>query len=71
MMKSVNLTEEVLIAMRPTVSNAAAAMFDSGASVEATQSTQSVTKERTSFDVQKDIIHYTEINEYLVSFLAQ
>lgn len=69
LMKSVNLTEEALIGMRPNVSASTEALFESaGVADEAAQRAQ---KSQSAIFTQKDIIHYKEINEYLVQFLAK
>lgn len=79
MMKSVNLTEDALQAMRPArgsmAGKEAQQMFEAG-STEADRAPSNaappqVASAKTSFDVQKDIIHYTEIHEQLLYYLAQ
>lgn len=65
LMKSVNLTEDGLNAMRPAATCTAKLIFDTADNVEA----ESVNKKLTnvnSFETQKDVIHYVEINEYLI-----
>ena len=69
LMKQVNLTEEGLNAMRPSTTGSVKQLFASGDAV-AEKNNQRLNK-IDAFEVQKDIIHYVEINEYLIQFLSQ
>jgi hypothetical protein len=63
-MKQVNLTEEGLNSMRPSTTGSVKQLFESGDAV-AEKNNQRLNK-IDAFEVQKDIIHYVEINEYLI-----
>lgn len=71
LMKQVNFTEEQLNAIRPAQSSISKNMFESAGNADAEAEMATKKAGGNSFDTQKDIIHYLEINEYLIQFLSQ
>ncbi len=54
--------------MRPSTTASAKQLFEAG-DAAASSGNKTVNKEN-AFEVQKDIIHYVEMNEYLTQFLS-
>ena len=69
LMKQVNLTEDALNSMRPSTTASVKQLFGQGDAV-AEKNNQRLNKIDT-IEIQKDIIHYVEINEFLIQFLSQ
>ena len=62
-MKSIGMTDEGVNAMRPNQTSTAKSMFDAAGTVDSKESLNK--RLASSYDTQKDIVHYLEINEYL------
>jgi len=67
-MKSINMTEDQIAQMKPSATGTVKSLFD-GEDDEAEKANKKLSKVD-AFEVQKDIIHYVEMNEMLTAWLA-
>ncbi len=67
-MKSINMTEEGLNAMKPSQTGSVQQLF--GEDEAESEKTNKKLSKVDAFEVQKDIVHYLEINDMLVQWLS-